>query len=425
MIIRPPREPKFVSWLLVILWSAFIFYTITQALDIRSKVDGNYGKQFVKYFVMGLAAAGAVWSVVIVIVNRSRYHWYNYVCLIGLLALYLYSVQYIYLSPEHSRWESMHFVQYGVLGVLLFRALAHSYQDFGVFPVALVLTVLHGAIDETVQWAHPDRYWDFGDLVLNGYSALLALLMIALGLNPAYLAKKMQPRTAVMLLGSLAAFLFYLGLCCSNTAKWTPFFEKNFPSIAEGAVKDGPMAEYGYLYEDPEIGVFKSRLSPEELKAADLARGKETAAMMPAARSRLLDSAAYSEFLKKYSPTSDPWLHELRVHLFSRDKNEQRTREQIEEPKPDYPEKVASMIHENLLIQKYYPTFFEAYPPRIDSRFIEEVAPKKAKGVYHSRVSRNLITEWSLTKIWVYLGVGMVACVAGIVALRKGTRNEA
>lgn len=411
MIIRPPREPKIVSWLLVVLWSAFIFYTITAALDIRDKVDGEYGKNFVKYFVMGMAAVGAVWSVIIIVVNRARYNWFNYVALTALLGLYVYSVNYIYKSPEHSRWESMHFVQYGVLAVFMFRAVAQSLHDWGAFVVALVLTIIHGAIDETVQWAHVDRYWDFGDLVLNGYSASLALLMIALGLKPAYFSGLTRKSSSVAL-SSLSLFLIYLGMCCANTAAWTPWFEKHFPYVAEGSALDGPMAEYGYLYDDAAINVvFKSRLSPQELKATDEKRGAEAAMVLPSQKAQTLNSDAYKKFLIDYNPSNDPWLHELRVHLYSRDKNEQRVREQIAEPKDDYPDKAASMIHEDRILQKYYPTFYEAYDLALDPGFAEEVKGKMREGTYHSRVSRNLITHTNLQEILIWIGSMLLLCM--------------
>jgi hypothetical protein len=118
----------------------------------------------------------------------------------------------------------------------------------------------------------------------------------------------------------------------------------------------------------------------------------------------------------------DPWLHELRVHLYSRDKNEQRVREQIENPKPDYASKVSKMIHEDMILWKYYPVFMEKYHQRPDIKFQKEVAPRKEPGVYHSPVSDALITKVSLRSIWLII-ISLVAALWAM-AIIAGKRSS-
>jgi VanZ family protein len=449
MIIRKPWEPKWLSWILVIAWMAYIIYTITDYKDIRTKVDDDFGKQFVKWFVIGLASAGVIGGVVVMMLNRARYRIWNYIALALLLFLYVKSVYYIYTSPYHSRWEAMHFVQYGVLGVLMFRALAHSFRDWAVFFIALGITVTFGSIDESIQWGHPDRYWDFTDLVLNGYSASLSLLIIWLGLNPAYLSAKWSGKSIRVFTTVLVIFLLYLGLCYSNTAKWSPFWEKNFPSVAKGAENDGPMAEYGFLYEytvddprympettehivpaekvrskGPYVIQFKSRLNPDALKKADGTRAEEAARVMPLGnQAHMLNLEAYKKFLVDYSPAGDPWLHELRVHLYSRDKNEQRVREQIEAPKPDFPGKVTKMVFENKLLFDKYPEYMKLHGYEPDQIFLAQQLDHLIPGPYLSGVSKHLITRVSLTRIWIMLGVLIVLSL--FVNVRFGGRGGA
>ena len=133
--------------------------------------------------------------------------------------------------------------------------------------------------------------------------------------------------------------------------------------------------------------------------------------VLPSQKAQTLNSDAYKKFLIDYNPSNDPWLHELRVHLYSRDKNEQRVREQIAEPKDDYPDKAASMIHEDRILQKYYPTFYEAYDLALDPGFAEEVKGKMREGTYHSRVSRNLITHTNLQEILIWIGSMLLLCM--------------
>ena len=55
-------------------------------------------------------------------------------------------------NPE----EAVHFVQYGVLGILVYRALTHRITDYGIYFVALLLTITVGILDEALQWLTPE-----------------------------------------------------------------------------------------------------------------------------------------------------------------------------------------------------------------------------------------------------------------------------
>ena len=57
---------------------------------------------------------------------------------------------------------------------------------------------------------------------------------------------------------------------------------ENVPGLGWLADIEGPMLEYGYLFEDPDIGAFRSRLSPEELERADRERGADVGALLDA-----------------------------------------------------------------------------------------------------------------------------------------------
>jgi VanZ family protein len=445
MIIHPPRGPQWASWLLVAIWISFIYYTIIKASDIRNTIDkelgtkveeaiykvkgggteaqkksDQYSKKVVIYLVLLIAFSGIISAFVMIIRNWERYGWLSILALIALLYLYFNTVWDIYDSKKHSRWESMHFVQYGVLSILVFRAFAHSLRDSGIYLAVLFFTALVGAVDETVQWITPGRYWDFDDLPLNAYSSLLALMVVGLGLRPAYLKLRVGAVSMRTIAICGTAFLIYLGVCCSNTAAWLPFWQKTFPTVAE---QEDPMAEYGYLHVDPEFGAFKSRLTLEEIKAADAARAEEAATLMPE-KSRMLDLALYNVFLGEYNSVRDPWLHELRVHLYSRDKNEQRVREQIEAPKPDYGEKVAKMLKEEQILWKYYPQFMAAYNLFPDRQFQAELRPNMDTAPYVSAVSQGLITKVSLGQIWSVI-IALILVLFGLSFWRRKREDEA
>ncbi|GAF92152.1 unnamed protein product, partial [marine sediment metagenome] len=80
--------------------------------------------------------------------------------------------------------------------------------------------------------------------------------------------------------------------------------------------KEEPMSEFGYKHEDPEIGVFYSRLNPEDLRKTDNAKGEEYAQILNQSVNK-----DYQQFIREYTPITDPFMHELRVHIFRRDRH--------------------------------------------------------------------------------------------------------
>jgi VanZ family protein len=80
--------------------------------------------------------------------------------------------------------EAFHLVEYGLLGVLAFRALSCHLHEPAVYFAAAALTALVGTCDELVQWLTPGRYWGLRDVGLNAAGAVLAQLWIVV-LRPA------------------------------------------------------------------------------------------------------------------------------------------------------------------------------------------------------------------------------------------------
>ena len=78
------------------------------------------------------------------------------------------------------------------------------------------------------------------------------------------------------------------------------------------------------------MGVFFSRFTREELRSLDGARADEAARRLDEFR----DPARYAEFLRTWTPVSDPFVHEARVHLFRRDQMMARVRELRGTPGP-------------------------------------------------------------------------------------------
>jgi len=95
----------------------------------------------------------------------------SYVLLGFVLLCYGYGIKTLRLPAE-----KIHFVQYGLLAFLCFQAIRVDLGKPWAFGAALLLAFILGWIDEGIQHLLPNRYYEFRDVLLNGWSATLGLL---------------------------------------------------------------------------------------------------------------------------------------------------------------------------------------------------------------------------------------------------------
>ena len=293
-----------------------LYYTIPRTPDIRRAIVRDWGREGFTYMVAGFGLVCALAAAGFLIRHRAHFPARRIAGVLVVLAAFVAGAFHL---AAKSAEEAMHFVQYGVLYALVLRALLHRMRDGGVFVLAWLVCVIAGALDEWIQWAVPGRYWDFRDLVLNGVSALFGLAFFTLGPRPVYLDSAFSAATLRRVCQAGLVLVLLLAVSYSNTPAATRAFVERFPVFAEASRGWDEMAEYGHLYRDPDCGVFRSRLAPDQLAATDRARAVEAAALLPA--SDVINLDVYREFIEKsHTPVTDPFLHELRVHLFRRDK---------------------------------------------------------------------------------------------------------
>ncbi len=97
----------------------------------------------------------------------------GYVLLLITVSGYLYGLATI-SSPE----EKIHFIEYGILAYLVFRALRLDHGAGAAYAGAFALTAALGWVDEGIQHLLPNRYYQTSDVVLNAVSGLLGLLLV-------------------------------------------------------------------------------------------------------------------------------------------------------------------------------------------------------------------------------------------------------
>jgi len=97
-----------------------------------------------------------------------------------LLVLTSYVIGLIVLPhPE----EKIHFIEYGLLAFLVYRALRLDCRMIPGFILAFILVTLLGWGDEGIQHLLPNRYYQIQDVVLNSFSGFLGLILTVINEN--------------------------------------------------------------------------------------------------------------------------------------------------------------------------------------------------------------------------------------------------
>ncbi len=403
MLTSLPKEKEWLSWFYVAIWSIVIFLTIPMARRIQVFVSKNWSRELFGHLVIAIALVFLIVTIIYLIRRRLPSVW-NYVWLVAVCAVV---IRYTVVLMEDSPEEAFHFVQYGLLGLLIFRASSHRVRDPSIYFAAAFIGGTIGIIDETIQWITPRRYWAMGDIWLNFLGTSLSLVAIAMGLKPTIISEKVNWRRVRHSSRVLTLGVFLLGLSMLNTPARIDWYSGRVPFLKFLKTNESVMLEYGHLYRDPDVGVFRSRLSSDELRRNDIERAAEAAMILDQFRSDSL----YREFLEVYTPVSDPFLHEARVHLFRRDRHLERSVEFLDDEEK-YRDYLTTAYRENRLVEKYYPntlhhSSYVMKPEQVtflESEYLPDV-------VYDSAVSKDLVTsinEKQVKTVFLLIMIGFV-----------------
>jgi len=80
--------------------------------------------------------------------------------------------------------ERVHFVEYGLLSVFIFRALRHKIKGKLIYFWTGSSVFCLGWLDEAIQYILPNRVYDTRDVIVNGVAGILGLLLIGLCFQP-------------------------------------------------------------------------------------------------------------------------------------------------------------------------------------------------------------------------------------------------
>ena len=167
--------PPIAAAALVILWAPFIG-------EIRNWIKATFPGQFVA--LVGGAVVGAIGLALVIAVVRIRTHRLRrYGALAAAAVLFAaYLPAFRTGNSEVDAVELFHFVMYGVLAYLFYRAV-QAARDSSVLILTVLFGVLVGTIDEWFQWLLPTRVGEAHDVFLNLYAVTCGIIF-SVGLAP-------------------------------------------------------------------------------------------------------------------------------------------------------------------------------------------------------------------------------------------------
>lgn len=165
------KRMEWVRWAQAATCVALTYATLNSA---RAVVDALRDRNQLRVTVAGLfILVGAMIAVAVLRRRPSRSE---------VRVLALSAVVYAVLLPLLERAEErLHFLQYGLIGALVYSALDHRWVRPGVrsegvaAAVAIAIVLVVGWVDEGIQYFLPERYYDLRDVAFNLIAGALAV----------------------------------------------------------------------------------------------------------------------------------------------------------------------------------------------------------------------------------------------------------
>lgn len=382
----------FLSWFWVGLCTFAIFFTVPFARTIQKFVYNKWGSELFGYTV--LISTGVVFFLALYILffRLKIRSILNYIWLLAIGCTYVYFTLKLWGTPE----ESIHFLEYGVLGFFIFNALKLKTKDRTIYITAFLIGCLIGIFDEIFQWIVKERFWDFRDVGLNALSSGLFQAAIWLGIKPKMISQKIRPRSLRTVSIYLAANILLLGLCFSNTPKRVQNYTKALPFLSF-LQQEEVMNQFNMKHKDPEIGTFYSRLTIDELLSIDKRNAKDYGQVLHEWKDK-----DYAEYLHAHPGIWVPMLYEIRVHIFRRDKRYQRALQAEDEKQKKQNFFIA--FKENQILEKYFGHTMKESPYAWSKDTTARIETQINKNEpYKSPVSASFFSPKSEKQMWIVI----------------------
>jgi hypothetical protein len=164
------NEQRLRSWLYVLGWVGIIYSTLYIVRPICT-----FLKETTPFALLVNILCGIVILSVLTVLWRKAgaLKFSSYFILAVVLIGYGYGLAAI-AFPE----EKIHFIEYGMLAYLIYKALRLDVRDSKAYVLTFLLVSALGWIDEGIQHILPNRYYQIEDVILNSVSGVLGLALV-------------------------------------------------------------------------------------------------------------------------------------------------------------------------------------------------------------------------------------------------------
>ena len=246
---RPPQRLRILPFVLAVMVSIGLVLSAPFIGYLRSWIRTQFPGQFVRIIGGAIAAIGIVFvGVALARIRSHRGPRYGALA-IAIACAAWYSLASATGVPEVDVVQRFHFVEYGLIAFLFYRAW-RPLEDPAIVVLPFIAGLIVGTADEWLQWFIPNRVGEMADIFLNGV-ALACGLVFSLGALPPASFSRTWHRESLRQLGHVAA-AFVLAFAV--------FFH---------------VVHLGYDVRDDEIGTFKSRYSRATLDAMVASKAEE------------------------------------------------------------------------------------------------------------------------------------------------------
>jgi hypothetical protein len=228
-------------WLIAAVVSAAVVLSAPFMGQIRAALRTAFPTGFVAIVggAVALAIGGAIVTALVRIRDRRRA---RYGVIGAALALGIgYSMAFATGTPEVDVVERVHFVEYGLITFLFYRA-SRTFDDLSVLVLPVLAGLLVGTLEEWFQWFIPVRVGEARDVLLN-LVAIACGLLFSVGIDPPRRFTNRLTAGAVQRLGAASAVVLLV-----------------FASFVY-------VVHAGYELVDEQAGTFKSRYTRVGLEA--------------------------------------------------------------------------------------------------------------------------------------------------------------
>jgi len=211
----------YVLWSIIVVYTGIIYATLSIVSKIRKFLVEKYGDTVFDHIYWLFVVIG----IGLLFFCFSKYRGKQLLVKLAIFAVFAGIYAY-YLSGMTFAIERIHFLEYGLMGVLIYIAFTRHIQHWISVILSLHLVYWIGLGDEAIQGILPSRVGEIRDSVINLFSGVLGIMFGWFLTEASRIMGELKPaiiKTALIFFGLTtiftALFLYYIhgfGNCVEN-----------------------------------------------------------------------------------------------------------------------------------------------------------------------------------------------------------------